>query len=454
MVAQAGHGVHLRPDLDRPMDEGVLQRDGGVRGEDAHEVELARLEAGVLAAAPDVEDAQHPFATAQRRQDQGRRVGAGASHAPGLAPGEHLGGHAARVGKAAREEGIGTLAAGQQGTEPSLVDLVDVDPERVDVDDAAEAVGQLGHDRGRVEVGEDGLGDAQQLPLAVQLLVECLLLGTEASGDVGVDHGLRGDRGVDAQVAQVVGREAVETQLGEDDDADGAILVDHGRHEHGLGEVGFRAGHLDGARVAGRVRQVLRDAGARHPAGDALAETDPQLVAVLVHVLARLAVPGDGHDVVATHPVDAHVVVVDELPKLGADGLADLVDGAQVVEPRAELGDRVDLRFPVGARGAAARPGSQPRDQPPDQGSQPPDQACCVSAARTKARRSSTRKRRSPRTLTRRQRSRPWSAQARSVLGWTPSIRAALVMGSVVVSGVLVMACIPGCFSAPRGGRL
>ena len=72
------------------------------------------------------------------------------------------------------------------------------------------------------------------------------------------------------------------------------------------------------------VGQVLGDAMLGDPAGDALADAHVQLAEVLVGVLADLAVPGDRHDVVAVDPVDAHVVVVDELAQLGADGRADL----------------------------------------------------------------------------------------------------------------------------------
>ena len=49
-------------------------------------------------------------------------------------------------------------------------------------------VGDLLDDRGRVEVREDRLGDAQQLALAVDLPAQRLLLGAEALADLGVDH--------------------------------------------------------------------------------------------------------------------------------------------------------------------------------------------------------------------------------------------------------------------------
>ena len=62
------------------------------------------------------------------------------------------------------------------------------------------------------------------------------------------------------------------------------------------------------------------------PAGDALADRDLELVRRLVDVLADLALHRDRDELVAGQPVDADVVVVDELAELGGDGHADLVD--------------------------------------------------------------------------------------------------------------------------------
>ena len=104
--------------------------------------------------------------------------------------------------------------------------IVDVDAEGIDRDDAIERIGDLGDDGAGVQVGEDGLGHPEQLSLAVELLVEGLLLGAHPLRAVGIDHGLRGDGGVDAEIAQVMRREAVEPHLGQDDDADGLVLPD------------------------------------------------------------------------------------------------------------------------------------------------------------------------------------------------------------------------------------
>ena len=82
------------------------------------------------------------------------------------------------------------------------------------------------------------------------------------------------------------------------------------------------------------------------PTGDALAERDAQLVGRLVDVLADLALHRDRDEVVADEPVDAGVVVVDQLAQLGRDRLADLGDARQPVQPRAELLDRLELGGP------------------------------------------------------------------------------------------------------------
>ena len=73
---------------------------------------------------------------------------------------------------------------------------------------------------------------------------------------------------------------------------------------------------------------------------------DPELVGRLVDVLADLALHRDRDEVLADEPVDAGVVVVDELAQLGRDRLADLGDARQPAEPRPELLDRLELGGP------------------------------------------------------------------------------------------------------------
>ena len=64
---------------------------------------------------------------------------------------------------------------------------------------------------------------------------------------------------------------------------------------------------------------------AGHPAGDALADLEAELLHVLAFVLADLAAPRDRYAVVAMNAIDAHVVEVDERVQLRADRLADVL---------------------------------------------------------------------------------------------------------------------------------
>ena len=117
--------------------------------------------------------------------------------------------------------------------------------------------------------------------------------------------------------------------------------------------------------------QVLGDPVLGDPAGDALAERDPQLVGRLVDVLADLAAHRDrDRGPGPIEPVDAGVVVVDQLAQLGRDGQADLGHARQPVQPRAELLDRLELGRPgrhplvvLGGPDGDARLGRQRRDR-------------------------------------------------------------------------------------------
>ncbi len=84
----------------------------------------------------------------------------------------------------------------------------------------------------------------------------------------------------------------------------------------------------------------------RHPASDALADGQAKLIVVLVGVLADLTAPGDGHHLVVAYPVDANVVVIDQLAQLGRDGLADLGHRRESGESGAQLLDGLKLRGP------------------------------------------------------------------------------------------------------------
>ena len=107
-------------------------------------------------------------------------------------------------------------------------------------------------------------------------------------------------------------------------------------------------GDRRGTRVGRGVAEVLGDPMLGDPAGDALTERQPKLVRRLVDVLADLAEHGDRDEVVADQPVDAGVVVVDQLAQLAGDRLADLVDARQPAQSRPELLDRLELGRPGG----------------------------------------------------------------------------------------------------------
>ena len=106
-----------------------------------------------------------------------------------------------------------------------------------------------------------------------------------------------------------------------------------------------------GARVGVGVGQVLGQAVLGHPAGDALAHFQAQLLLRLIGVLADLAMPGDRCQLDALDGVDADVVVVDQLVQLAADGQADLTDLGQPREARSQLLDRLELGGPGGRLG-------------------------------------------------------------------------------------------------------
>ena len=83
-----------------------------------------------------------------------------------------------------------------------------------------------------------------------------------------------------------------------------------------------------------------------HPSRDALADRDAQLVRGLVDVLADLALHRHRDEVRARDAVDPDVVEVDQLAQLRGDRDADLAHAGEVVQPRAELLDGLQLGRP------------------------------------------------------------------------------------------------------------
>ena len=159
-------------------------------------------------------------------------------------------------------------------------------------------------------------------------------LRAHEGGRVGVGHRLGGERRVDDQQPEVVLGELPQPELGQDEDAEADALVDHRRQQHRLVDVGLGARDRDRARVVGGVVDELRDAVLRDPAGDALADLDAQVLDGLVGVHGAVAHHRDRDQVLALDPVDAHVVVVDELAQLGRDRVADLAHLGQPRQPR------------------------------------------------------------------------------------------------------------------------
>jgi hypothetical protein len=63
----------------------------------------------------------------------------------------------------------------------------------------------------------------------------------ELLGHIGVCHRLGGDRGVDLEQPQVVSGELVQAELGQHDNADGYVFVEHRRQQQRLIRVVGRA---------------------------------------------------------------------------------------------------------------------------------------------------------------------------------------------------------------------
>lgn len=360
VVEQAGQVVGLRPDLDRPEHLRVLEGDRDLRREQLHEVELLGGERVAHPEALDGEDADGPGSTAQRDDDQAPVHGAIVGIAEVVDPlvvafvldidrlvvFDDPGGDPGLTGLPRLEVVLGVDPPGRQRGEQAAARVHHLDGDVVAGDEPAEAVRDALEDRPSIERREDRLGDADELALAAQLTFERSRLLAQALGRVGVGHRLGRKAGIDHEEAQIVVAELAQPELGEHDHAEDLVLEEHRGQEHRFVEVVL--GARDGVRpgIGRGVGQVLGDAVLGDPAGDPLADGDPQLLRRLVGVLADLAQERDRDEVVADDPVDADVVVVDELTELGGDGHADLTDAGQVVEPRPELLDRLELGGP------------------------------------------------------------------------------------------------------------
>ncbi len=224
----------------------------------------------------------------------------------------------------------------------------DLDREVVRDDEPFESLGDALQDAARVELGQDRFGDLEELALATELLLEGERLFAESFGRIGVGHRLRREAGIDDEEPKVVIGELVEPELREDEDAEHAIVEDHRREEHRFVEVVLGPRDRRRARVRGRIAEVLGDAMFGDPAGDALAQGEPEHVGRLVDVLTDLAEHRHGDEVLTDQSVDPGVVIVDQLAELAGDRLADLVDAREPAEASPQLLDRLELGRPGG----------------------------------------------------------------------------------------------------------
>ena len=144
--------------------------------------------------------------------------------------------------------------------------VVKIDRDGVGLDEATEVVGD--------QLQQGRLGSSVVMMASVRRSSSCWLrtaslqggrLRMEALRGGRGPHGLGRERAVDLQQPQVVGRELVQAELGQDDHAEDAVLELHGRHEQRLVEV--LLGARDGLRagVAVGVRQVSGRGRARPP---------------------------------------------------------------------------------------------------------------------------------------------------------------------------------------------
>ena len=239
-------------------------------------------------------------------------------------------------------------AVGRQRGEPPVGRIHDLDGDVVAGDQTAQSLGDALENVAGLEGGEDRLGDLEELPLAAQLALERQALVSEALRGIRIGHGLGGEARVDHEEPQVVVAELVEPELRENEDAQDLVVEEHRREEHRLVEVVLGPRDRVRSRIRGGIAQVLGDPVDRDPAGDPLAEGDPQLIRRLVDVLADPALHGHRDEVLVLQPVDADVVVVDELMQLGGDGDPDVGGAGEPIEAHAELLDGLELGRPGG----------------------------------------------------------------------------------------------------------
>ncbi len=368
VVAQAGERVVLGLGHHGPVRLGVAEGDRGLRREQLDQLELVLAEVRLDPAhAREVEGADDVARTEQRAHEHrlgllGRArdlerpvVEMGVVGEHGLAAVDRPAGDPRIQRALVLEDHLRVAVAGEHGA-PHLDRAVDaVDGQGVVRDHDLERVGDHLEHAARVEGGEQALVDLEQPALALEAVVQLVLLAADLPERLGVDHRLGRVAGEDLERPLVVLAELVVANLGHDDHAEHPRLVRHRHQQHRLHDV-VRA-ELDAARVGARVAEADGLVVLRNPAGQALTGPEPQHLAVeradprdLAVVRDRLAHPGHRVD-----GVDPDGVVADQPVGLGHDRVADLLDVLDPVEPGRELLDGAQ------PRGALADRREQPR---------------------------------------------------------------------------------------------
>ncbi len=253
VVAQAGQGIVLGAHADLAVRLGVLERDGGLSGEQLRQLELVGAEGGLgLADAPDVQRADGLAVDQQRDDDHrlglewgawdldGARIEVGHVGQHGLGVVDRPARDAAAAGDLVGEDLVGPGVAGDDRPAGPGRPVHAVHGQRVVRDDGLQRVGDQVQHAGGVEHREQPLVDLEEAALTVQLVLQLGLLAVEALEVLGVDQGLDRRRREDRERQLVLGIEAVAPEGRNDDDALDDGLVDHRHDEHGFDLIGRR----------------------------------------------------------------------------------------------------------------------------------------------------------------------------------------------------------------------
>ena len=334
VVQEAGQVVGLGADLDGPVDLGVLEGDRDLRGEQLDELELLLAEAlldaeplqrqhaggAVAAAQRDARSGCRPCAPCRRNWLTRGSVRSSGTRAGSLCATTHV---------------AMPVLAGL----PRLEVLVGVDAARGQRDEQARRRGRAprsrccrsrrGRPAARRSCSRIARGSSVVRIDSVTRRSSRWFASWRSSasdwarrrlGRVGVGHRLGREPGVDHEQPQVVVGELVEPELGEHEHAEDLVLVEHRRQQHRLVEVVLGARDRVRPRVVGGVGQVLGDAVLGDPAGDPLADLRRASCSGVSSTYSptwpRIATGTRSSPV---EPVDADVVVVDQLAQLGRD---------------------------------------------------------------------------------------------------------------------------------------